>query len=170
MVLKNVYKKDGYFYIEGNSTQFNSLGDIQRFIKASEKAKKQGKTHSGRRFWSEKLQMPFRSNWEIELAELLTDLEIKFEFEPKRFYFRAERESYLPDFWLPEYNCWIEVKGWMDTRSEKRCRLFKKYYGAEYGYFLVMKEELELLRGTPEFIYQLLEIATKERQRRAKEI
>lgn len=172
MVIKNVVKKGDYYYLEGSSQQFNSIAEISKHIRDSKRTKKEnGKRDlDGRRFWSEKLQMPFRSNWEITIAELLTDLEIKFEYEPERFYFRAERESYLPDFYLPEYNCWLEVKGWMDKRSEKRCKLFKKYYGAEYGYFLVMKEEMALLAAAPEMIFTLIEIANKERQKRASQI
>ncbi|WP_218924886.1 hypothetical protein [Priestia megaterium] len=124
------------------------------------------KNVEGRRFWSEKLQMSFRSNWEIELAEMLTELGIKFEFEPQRFYFRREKESYLPDFFLPEYNCWIEVKGYMDERSLKRVKLFKKYYSSETSFFLYEKEERELALKNPAILMTLIEVAREEMKRK----
>jgi hypothetical protein len=127
------------------------------------------KTHKsnleGRKFWSEKLQQPFRSNWEIFIAELLTELGIKYEFEPERVYFRKEHESYLYDFYLPDFNVVIEVKGYMDAKSEKRCKLFKKYYGAKHGFFLVMKDEMELLKLNPELIFTYIGIAQEELRR-----
>jgi hypothetical protein len=128
---------------------------------------KKEKYRDGRRFYSSKLDMMFRSNWEIELAELLSELGISFQYEPQRFYFRAERESYLPDFYLPAYNTFIEVKGYMDMRSQKRCQLFKKKYGKAYGYFLWEKEERELILKNPELIFTFLEVAQKEQERRA---
>lgn len=152
------------WYLKGNSEPFETREEAMRRLNTLRRAKK--KTHKdGRRFFSEKLNAYFRSNWEIELAELMTELGILWEYEPRRFYFRVECESYLPDYYLPEYNTWIEVKGFMDKRSERRVKLFKKYHGAEYGFFLVMKDELELLRKTPELIYTFIEIAQNERER-----
>jgi hypothetical protein len=130
------------------------------------KIKKVNQTYTeGRKFYSEKADMYFRSNWEIELAERLIELGIAFEYEPKRFYFRAERESYLPDFYLPEYNCWIEVKGYMDNRSLKRVKLFKKYY-RDTPFFLYEKEERELTLNNPAILYTLIEVALKESKRK----
>lgn len=170
MVIKNIYKDGEHYYLEGSSQQFNSIADINKHVRDSKKLKsKAGKRElDGRRFWSEKLQMPFRSNWEITIAEMLTDLNIKFDFEPERFYFRAENESYLPDFYLPEYNCWIEVKGYMDKRSEKRCKLFKKYHNSTAGYFLIMKDEMDLLAHSPEMLFTLIEVAMEEHKRKKK--
>lgn len=120
----------------------------------------------GRKYKSDKLDILFRSTWEVELAELMTELGIAFEYEPKRVYFRAERESYLPDFYLPEYNCWIEVKGYMDKRSERRVKLFSKYYGASSSFFLYEKDERRLILSNHQLIFTYIEIAQKEMLRR----
>lgn len=172
MKKKMINKIGDYFFLEGSSQPFNSLEELTNHVKLSRRAKKKdenGKREiDGRRFWSEKLQMPFRSNWEIELAELMTDLEIKWEYEPERFYFRAESESYLPDFYLPEWNVWIEVKGYMDKRSERRCRLFRAYHGAETGFFLYMKEERENILKKPELLFACLEVAQEVQLTRLK--
>ena len=161
MSIRMIYEKDGLWYISGSSEVFNSR------IEAIRRAKQIGrkKVDNGRRFVSGKLGMTFRSNWEIEIAELLHELGIEFEYEPERFYFRAEGESYLPDFYLPEYNVWIEVKGYMDKKSLKRVKLFKKYYGAEYGFFLYEKEERELILNNPALLFTYIEIAQKEQER-----
>lgn len=159
--VRMIQQREGNWYVSGSSEVFSSR------IEAIRRAKQLGrkKKDNGRKFVSQKLNMAFRSNWEIELAELLTELEIEFEYEPKRFYFKAEHESYLPDFYLPEYNTWIEVKGYMDKRSLKRCKLFKKYYGKEYGFFLYEKDERELILKTPELIFTYIEIAKNEYER-----
>jgi hypothetical protein len=162
--MRRIEQTKGGFKVEGSSDTYATMKDAMRFIKAQEKAKK-GKSTEGRRFHSERLQMDFRSTWEIELAELMTELGILFEYEPKRFYFRAERESYLPDFFLPEYNVWIEVKGWMDQRSYKRVTLFKRYHGKETGFCLYMKDDRELILKSPAALYAYINIAQEELER-----
>lgn len=121
---------------------------------------------NGLRFFSEAEQMMFRSTWEVELAELLTSLGITYEYEPTRFFYKDHKESYLPDMYLPEYNTFIEVKGFMDKRSHKRCNLFRKYQGATYGFFLYEKEERELILKEPALLFTYLGIAQEELRRR----
>lgn len=161
MIVRKLEQRDGLWYLSGSSEVFTHKYEAIR--RAKQLGRK--KQDNGRKFVSEKLEMAFRSNWEIELAELLHELGIKFEYEPERFYFRNENESYLPDFYLPEFNCWIEVKGYMDKRSLRRVKLFKKYYGKDYAFFLYEKEERELILNNPELIYSYIEIAQKEYER-----
>ncbi|PEZ47042.1 hypothetical protein CN367_11795 [Priestia megaterium] len=166
MSVLNAYKRDGKWFIKGCSEVFDTREEALERMMTMRTNKVNKKNVEGRRFWSEKLQMSFRSNWEIELAEMLTELGIKFEFEPQRFYFRREKESYLPDFFLPEYNCWIEVKGYMDERSLKRVKLFKKYYSSETSFFLYEKEERELALKNPAILMTLIEVAREEMKRK----
>lgn len=163
LLMSSVKKVDDCYMIEGNSQRFPTLEGAVKYMKNSRK--KKSKSQDGRRFWSDKIDIPMRSTWELTIAELFNELGIEWEYEPERVYFRKEHESYLCDFFLPEYNCWVEIKGWMDKRSEKRCKLFKRYYGAKAGYFIIMKEEMELLKKTPELIYTYLQIAEEERER-----
>jgi len=51
----------------------------------------------------------FRSNFEIEVAKTLSSLKIQFEYE-KAFIPLKGHKRYLPDFYLPEYGVYIEVK------------------------------------------------------------
>lgn len=153
----------GFWYYSGSSEVFDTREEA---LKSLKKLSRKGIKRGNAQFYSERLKMTFRSSWEVELAELMTELGIRWEFEPRRIYFRAEKESYLPDFWLPDYNCWIEVKGYMDKKSEKRCKLFRKHYGAEYGYLLYMKEERELVLKSPETLFVLLNASLEELKRR----
>jgi len=84
----------------------------------------------------------FRSRWEANYARYLESLKLKgkildWEHEPKTFWFldilRGSR-SYLPDFKvinLDGTHYWVEVKGWMDTRSKTKLKRFAKYYPDE---------------------------------------
>lgn len=58
------------------------------------------------------LGMNFRSNWEANFSRILNAYEIKFEFEPKVFTFPIKRgtKGYVPDFYFPHTDEWIEIK------------------------------------------------------------
>lgn len=79
-----------------------------------------------RKFHSKVLNTKFRSTWEVDVAEALNSLGIDFEYEPKRFKFVNERESYLPDFYLSDYDVYIEVKGYMSKRCKRKLRLMRE--------------------------------------------
>lgn len=90
------------------------------------------------------LQQYFRSAWEANIARILNLLNIQWCYEYKRFNFDAESSgvlSYQPDFYLPQYDKWIEVKGWMDDKSKRRLYLFEKYYPSEYGNLILINEK-----------------------------
>ena len=88
-----------------------------------------------------------RSSWEHNICKLLIKLNIKYEYEKKRFYYNEF--SYLPDFFLPEYNIWIEVKGYMDELSKEKIRLFKIENKLllidKYNYEQIIRGEINLL-------------------------
>lgn len=73
----------------------------------------------------------FRSSWEANTARLLDFQGRKWEFEKKTFWFeniRRGTRSYLPDFYLPEEDLYIEVKGYMDSKSITKLKRMDKYY------------------------------------------
>ena len=51
----------------------------------------------------------FRSRLEARYAVYFDHLGIKWEYEPEGFEL-GNGLRYLPDFWLPEWGIWIEVK------------------------------------------------------------
>ncbi len=73
----------------------------------------------------------FRSAWEANYARYLNFANIKWEYEPKTFWFEGIKRgcrSYTPDFYLPEEDRYVEVKGWMDKNSRTKLKRMAKYY------------------------------------------
>jgi hypothetical protein len=78
----------------------------------------------------------FRSAWEANIARYFNYVGIKWQFEPKMFVFQDIKRgcvSYTPDFYLPDEDRWVEVKGWMDDKSKTKLNRFKKFYPEEYA-------------------------------------
>lgn len=86
----------------------------------------------------------FRSAWEANIARVLNYLQINWQYELRRFYFEDSVDgvlSYQPDFYLPEFDMWIEVKGWMDEKSKTRLKLFKEQYPEEYNKLMLIDQK-----------------------------
>lgn len=84
----------------------------------------------------------FRSGWEKKYAfylQFLTEKSLieKWEHEPMTFWFEKIKRgvrSYKPDFKVyrkDNSHYWVEVKGYMDSRSLTKLKRFKKYYPDE---------------------------------------
>jgi len=58
----------------------------------------------------------FRSRLEARWAVFFDTLGIKWEYEKEGY--ELDGLLYLPDFWLPEQDCWVEIKGENPTGSE----------------------------------------------------
>lgn len=65
----------------------------------------------------------FRSRLEARWAVFFKTLGVKYEYEKEGY--DLDGVWYLPDFWLPEQECWIEIKGGRPTaiECEKALRL-----------------------------------------------
>jgi hypothetical protein len=60
----------------------------------------------------------FRSRLEARWAVFFDTLGIEYRYEEDGFDLNGT--WYLPDFWLPKHNCWIEIKGQRPTEDEER--------------------------------------------------
>src|SRR5947209_10324782 len=60
----------------------------------------------------------FRSRLEARWAVFFDTLNIVYRYEPEGF--DLDGKWYLPDFWLPEQDCWIEIKGQDPTPEERK--------------------------------------------------
>jgi hypothetical protein len=60
----------------------------------------------------------YRSRIEARWAVAYTVLGVPFEYEREGFNLEGVG-LYLPDFWLPEQHCWIEIKGQKPTGEEQ---------------------------------------------------
>lgn len=80
------------------------------------------------------LGLNLRSNWEANFARILKCYKVVFEFEPKVFTFPVKRgtKGYTPDFYFPNFDEWVEIKGYLDDKSKIKIKRFKRYYPAEF--------------------------------------
>jgi len=77
----------------------------------------------------------FRSRWEANYARYLNFLKIKWEYEPKTFWFKKVKRgtmTYTPDFYLSAENRFVEIKGWFNNKTKTKLRRFKKDYPKEF--------------------------------------
>lgn len=81
-----------------------------------------------------------RSSYEIKYAQWLDSKNIKWEYEPKAF--KLGDATYTPDFYLPETEEWVEVKGWWRKDALEKFMLWKLFY-PQLKTLLVTKECLE---------------------------
>jgi hypothetical protein len=58
----------------------------------------------------------FRSRIEARWAYLFDLLKVKYEYEKEGY--ELPSGKYLPDFWLPQQNCWVEIKGQLPDDKE----------------------------------------------------
>jgi hypothetical protein len=88
----------------------------------------------------------FRSRLEARWAVLFDSLGFKWEYE-KEGYDLGEIGWYLPDFYLPEFNCWIEIKG--DSPSDndlEKCQIFSLLmFGEEKEYDAILTFNTEIM-------------------------
>jgi Protein of unknown function (DUF1064) len=106
----------------------------------------------------------FRSLLEVRVATYLQSIQESlqinsWEYEPQTFWFEGIKRgvrSYKPDFKVTSLDgshYWVEVKGYMDSKSKTKLKRFKKYYPKEqlivitkdnwYGSFVIQKENSE---------------------------
>jgi hypothetical protein len=86
----------------------------------------------------------YRSRWEVYVAKLLYTADIHFMYEPMSFRLPIGI-TYVPDFYLPSYKTWIEVKGSLSSRDKLKLYYFMKNHKLLY----LGKEELEHISGRP---------------------
>ena len=84
----------------------------------------------------------FYSRWEANIARLLNYLGIKWIFQSRTF--NLNSQNYTPDFYLPEYNTYIEVKNFLWKYSKIRDKKFRRLYPNINLILLLKKDYLEL--------------------------
>jgi hypothetical protein len=65
----------------------------------------------------------YRSRLESNVAQMLYQLEIAYEYEPSSFLL-DDGTHYRPDFWCPEIRLWIEVRGYSNQKGDRQIRQF----------------------------------------------
>lgn len=67
-----------------------------------------------------------RSIWEVNFAKWLHLSNVKWKYESKTF--DLGDCTYTPDFYLPEFDCYIEIKGYLTDYARNKINKFKKLY------------------------------------------
>lgn len=136
--LKDLLNKNPFLRIHGNK----SIDEITGIIKEEKSEELKKKSHAiGKR---EDLDQFFRSSWEANVARYYNFIGVKWQYEIKEFMFPVKRGciSYKPDFYLPELDKWVEVKGYMDSKSKTKLNRFQKYYPEEFKKLILIDEEI----------------------------
>jgi predicted nuclease of restriction endonuclease-like RecB superfamily len=83
-----------------------------------------------------------RSGWEIKYAKWLDSKNIKWEYEKDTF--KLKDTTYTPDFYLPEQNIYIEIKGFMHLDAYFKIKEFLEN-NLDVKYLLMMRKDLKEL-------------------------
>ena len=70
--------------------------------------------------------MRFRSKFEAQVAMSLNKKGIKFLFEPDKIPYQPDPRVYIPDFYIPRNNIYIEVKGSLTQQDRVKHLLVQK--------------------------------------------
>jgi len=90
----------------------------------------------------------YRSRLEANVAQFLYDLGLKFEYESDSFL--IDGSHYAPDFYLPDVDRYVEVRGYVTETSEAILEGFAKQRGDLFVFYSDKAEHLEYLRDQDE--------------------
>jgi hypothetical protein len=84
-----------------------------------------------------------QGTWELKYAQWLDFNGIVWRRPTETFpyFFEGKEHRYTPDFYLPEMNCYIEIKGCETAKDKAK----QKYFPKELRLIVLKKEELESL-------------------------
>lgn len=78
----------------------------------------------------------FRSRLEARWAVFFDTLGVRYEYEAQGFDLADGRYWYLPDFWLPQQECWVEIKPELPTDDETRAKIRHLVHGSGKELFI----------------------------------
>lgn len=96
--------------------------------------------HHGK--WIKYKGTKMRSSWEVAYAKYLDKNSVKWQYEPKTF--DLGTTTYTPDFYLPDSDTYVEIKGWWRDDAKKKFKMFQKQYFSMNTVLLMKKELLKL--------------------------
>lgn len=120
----------------------------ERLLKTSQKISKTTKERAKEGTWHlsfsksriiEYNGVKFLGSWEVKFAQYLDSKNIKWERPKKSFnyIFESSNHSYLPDFYLPDYDLYIEIKGYPTKKDFAKWELFPEKLDIYFGDDLV---------------------------------
>ena len=70
----------------------------------------------------------YKSRFEFDFATYLENNNIEFEYEQHKFTYVPKQRTYTPDFYLPEYDMFIETKGQFVGSDRSKHKLIAEQY------------------------------------------
>ena len=86
--------------------------------------------------YREDLKQYFRSKMEANICRYYNFTDVKYLYESAEFEFKEIKRGtkyYKPDFYLPDKDKWVEVKGFFRKTDITKLKRFKKYYPEEFA-------------------------------------
>ena len=93
-------------------------------------------------------RLKYRSKFDLELAIVLANNKVKFEYESKKFLYVPKVRTYTPDFYLPDTNIFIEAKGHLDKADRVKMVLVKDQHKDLDIRFVFMNARNRIYRGS----------------------
>lgn len=105
-----------------------------------------------------------RSTWEVAFAAKLDHWKIEWKYEPRNFFVGKGKwngRGYVPDFYLPEFDLYVEIKGYLRKDNKRKLQQFRKKY-PDTRWMLLQKDDLEMLG-----IFDTTKVSCRKRVRAA---
>ena len=93
-------------------------------------------------------RLKYRSKFELELANILGNHKVKFEYETKKFLYIPKPRTYTPDFYLPDTGIYIEAKGHLDKADRVKMALVKEQHKDLDIRFVFMNARNKIYKGS----------------------
>lgn len=68
----------------------------------------------------------FRSDYELQVAKRLAEAGVKYEYEAHKLTYYPKPKVYIPDFYLPESDIYVEAKGFFSPADRQKMLLVIK--------------------------------------------
>jgi len=93
-------------------------------------------------------RVKYRSKFELNIARLLAERKIPFEYENFKVTYIPKPRTYTPDFYLPETNIYVEAKGHLDKADRVKMLLVKEQHPDLDIRFVFLKARNKIYRGS----------------------
>ena len=70
----------------------------------------------------------YRSNFEVDFASDLIKRGLEFSYEPDNYTYIPKPTVYTPDFYIPEYNFYVETKGFFMSEDRTKHLTFREQH------------------------------------------
>lgn len=102
--------------------------------------------------WYDVTGTSVQGRWERDIALKLNEFGVEWEKptikdEIWKYDISGSIRSYTPDFYLPEYNCWLEIKGYWWGNDLEKMKLIQEAYPDRILYIIQEQEYKKLLSG-----------------------